>query len=90
MLWVPKTYAKNYGLENIYNFTLKMFVYLILSQSHPYCSYLSSPNQGKNYLQTRHPHLQDLSPLQDTYNVFGSEVDFAERHLELKLLWQPL
>ena len=26
----PKAYAKNYGLENIYNFTLKMFVYLNL------------------------------------------------------------
>ena len=28
MLWVLKTYATNYGLENIYNFTLKIFVYL--------------------------------------------------------------
>ena len=28
--WAPKTYAKNYRLENIYNFTLKMFVYLNL------------------------------------------------------------
>ena len=22
--WAPKTYAKNYGQENIYNFTLKI------------------------------------------------------------------
>ena len=28
--WAPKTYAKNYGLENIYNFTLNLFVYLDL------------------------------------------------------------
>ena len=27
--YAPKTYAKNYGLENIHNFTLKIFVYLI-------------------------------------------------------------
>ena len=26
--WAPKTYALNHGLENIYNFTLKNFVYL--------------------------------------------------------------
>ena len=29
-LWAPKTYAKNCGLEKIYNFTLKNFVYLNL------------------------------------------------------------
>ena len=28
--WASKTYAQNNGLENIYNFTLKMFVYLRL------------------------------------------------------------
>ena len=28
--WAPKTYAKNYGLENICNFTLNIFVYLNL------------------------------------------------------------
>ena len=28
--WAPKTYAKNYGYENIYYFTLKIFVYLNL------------------------------------------------------------
>ena len=28
--WAPKTYAKNYGWENIYIFTLKIFVYLNL------------------------------------------------------------
>ena len=28
--WVPITYAKNYGLENIYNFTMKIFVNLNL------------------------------------------------------------
>ena len=28
--WAPKTYAKNYGQENIYNFTQKIFVYLNL------------------------------------------------------------
>ena len=28
--WAPKTYAKKYVLENIYNFTLKFFVYLNL------------------------------------------------------------
>ena len=27
----------------------------------------SSQNQGKNSPQTRQPHLQDLSPLQDSY-----------------------
>ena len=26
--WGPKTYAKHYELENIYNFTLKFFAYL--------------------------------------------------------------
>ena len=26
--WAPKTYVKNDGLENIYNFRLKIFVYL--------------------------------------------------------------
>ena len=30
MLWVLKTYVKNDGLENIYNFMLKNFVYLNL------------------------------------------------------------
>ena len=30
----------------------------------------SSQNQAKNSLQTRQPHLQDLSPLQDSYNIF--------------------
>ena len=28
--WAPKSYAKNYGLENIYNFMLNIFVYLNL------------------------------------------------------------
>ena len=28
--WAPLSYAKIYGLENIYNFTLKIFVYLNL------------------------------------------------------------
>ena len=28
--WAPKTYALKYGQENIYNFTLKIFVYLNL------------------------------------------------------------
>ena len=28
--WAPKTYAKIYGLESIYNFTLKFVVYLNL------------------------------------------------------------
>ena len=28
--WAPKIYAKNYGQENIYNFMLKIFVYLNL------------------------------------------------------------
>ena len=28
--WAPKTYAKNFGWENIYNFMLKFFVYLNL------------------------------------------------------------
>ena len=28
--WAPKTYVKTDGLENIYNFTLKIFVYLNL------------------------------------------------------------
>ena len=28
--WAPKTYAKYHGYENIYNFTLKFFVYLNL------------------------------------------------------------
>ena len=28
--WAPKTYVQTDGLENIYNFTLKIFVYLNL------------------------------------------------------------
>ena len=28
--WIPKTYVKTDGQENIYNFTLKNFVYLSL------------------------------------------------------------
>ena len=32
--WVPKTYARNYGLANIYNFMLKIFVYLNLWKYH--------------------------------------------------------
>ena len=28
--WAPKTYANYYGLENIFNFMLKFFVYLNL------------------------------------------------------------
>ena len=27
-------------------------------------------SREKNSLQTRQPHLQDLSPLQDSYNIF--------------------
>ena len=27
LFWAPKTYAKNYGQEKIYNFMLKIFVY---------------------------------------------------------------
>ena len=30
VLWAPKTYVQTDGLENIYNFTLKNFVYLNL------------------------------------------------------------
>ena len=42
--WALKTYAKNYGFENIYNFTLKTFVYLNLCNnklfySAPFCIY---------------------------------------------------
>ena len=36
--WAPKTYAKNYGLENIYNFTLIFFVYLNLWEFIPLSS----------------------------------------------------
>ena len=31
--WAPITYAKNYGLENIYNFMFKNFVYLNVCKS---------------------------------------------------------
>ena len=31
--WAPKTYANSYVYENIYNFTLKFFVYLNLCSS---------------------------------------------------------
>ena len=37
--WAPKTYAKNYGLENIYSFVLKIFVYLKLC-THSLMAYL--------------------------------------------------
>ena len=39
------------------------------------CENQSSQNQGKNSLPTRQPHLQDLSPLQDSYNIFN--LDFV-------------
>ena len=37
--WAPKTYVKIYGQENMYNFTLKYFVYLNLC----------SPDEGDIY-----------------------------------------
>ena len=36
--WAPKTYVKINGQENIYNFTLKIFVYLNL------CKYIFNLN----------------------------------------------
>ena len=33
----------------------------------------SSMNQGKNS-PSRQPHLQDLSPLQDSYNIFNLDL----------------
>ena len=53
----------------------------------------SSQNQGKISLQTRWPHLQDLSPLQDSYNICrlsGSVVYFVLGHLSSRALAAPL
>ena len=38
--WAPKTYAKNYGEENIHNFLLKFFVYLNLWSLHNITEYI--------------------------------------------------
>ena len=42
--WAPKTYVKIDGLENIYNFTLKIFVYLNL------CSYNMHTEEFKTHV----------------------------------------
>ena len=46
--WVPKTYAKKYGQEYIYNFTLNFFEYLNLdwllikpADQDPHCMFMT-------------------------------------------------
>ena len=42
--WAPKMYVKNNGTENIYNWTLKNFVYLNLCQTHKLTHIINDEN----------------------------------------------
>ena len=55
--WAPKTYAYSYGLEDIYNFTLKICAYLNL------CLTVANKNHlhMQNYIQTANSFTSNVS-----------------------------
>ena len=60
---MPKTYAKNYGSEIIYNFTLKFFLYLNLwaiNDTALKLDIIGVANTGFHIKCVTHVHMKDL------------------------------
>ena len=78
MLWVLKTYVKTDGQENIYNFTLKDFVYLNL------CG-VASLKQGEKCYQS-----QVNWPPGNKVEKFDIEKSFLVSNISVRLQTDPI